>query len=33
MKDMGRVMGVASKKFAGQADNKEISIIVKELLS
>ena len=33
MKDMGRVMGIASKKFAGQADNKEISMIVKELLS
>lgn len=33
MKDMGRVMGTASKKLAGQADNKEISSIVKELLS
>jgi uncharacterized protein YqeY len=33
MKDMGRVMGIASKKFAGQADNKEISMIVKDLLS
>ena len=33
MKDMGRVMGMASKKLAGQADNKEISMIVKELLS
>jgi len=33
MKDMGRVMGIASKKLAGQADNKEISMIVKELLS
>ena len=32
MKDIGRVMGAASKKFAGQADNKEISMIVKELL-
>lgn len=32
MKDMGRVMGVASKKLAGQADNKEMSMIVKELL-
>lgn len=32
MKDMGRVMGMASKKLAGQADNKEISMIVKELL-
>jgi uncharacterized protein YqeY len=33
MKDMGRVMGMATKKLAGQADNKEISVIVKELLS
>lgn len=33
MKDMGRVMGTASKKLAGQADNKEISMIVKDLLS
>ncbi|MEE4257459.1 MAG: GatB/YqeY domain-containing protein [Bacteroidales bacterium] len=33
MKDMGKVMGIASKKLAGQADNKEISMIVKELLS
>ena len=33
MKDMGRVMGAASKKLAGRADNKEISGIVKELLS
>ncbi len=32
MKDMGKVMGVASKKFAGKADNREISMIVKELL-
>jgi len=32
MKDMGRVMGMASKKLAGKADNKEISGIVKELL-
>ena len=29
MKDMGRVMGMASKKLAGQADNKLISEIVK----
>jgi uncharacterized protein len=31
--DMGKVMGVASKKLAGLADGKTISIIVKELLS
>ncbi|MEN0002554.1 MAG: GatB/YqeY domain-containing protein [Bacteroidota bacterium] len=33
MKDMGRVMGMASKKFAGRADGKAISTIVKKLLS
>lgn len=33
MKDMGPVMGNASKKLAGKADNKKISAIVKELLS
>ena len=33
MKDMGRVMGMASKQFAGKADGKAISGIVKELLS
>ena len=33
MKDMGKVMGMASKKLAGKADNKEISMIVKELLA
>ncbi len=32
MKDMGKVMGMASKKFAGTADNKLISIIVKQAL-
>lgn len=31
-KDMGRVIGMASKKLAGQADGKAISTIVKELL-
>lgn len=31
--DMGKVMGVASKQFAGKADGKTISAIVKELLS
>jgi uncharacterized protein YqeY len=30
--DMGKVMGVASKQFAGKADGKTISAIVKELL-
>ncbi len=33
MKDMGRVMGMASKQLAGKADNKTVSGIVKELLS
>ncbi len=33
MKDMGRIMGMASKALAGKADNKTISTIVKELLS
>jgi len=32
MKDMGRIMGMASKAFEGKADNKSISTIVKELL-
>ena len=32
IKDMGRVMGIASKEFAGKADNKMISEIVKQLL-
>ncbi len=30
--DMGKVMGVASKAFAGKADNKIVSQLVKELL-
>jgi len=30
--DMGKVMGVASKKLAGKADGKTISVIVKQLL-
>ncbi len=33
MKDMGRVMGIASKQLAGQAEGKAISAKVKELLS
>ena len=31
--DMGKVMGAASKAFAGKADNKIVSQLVKELLS
>lgn len=31
--DMGKVMGAASKAFAGKADNKIVSQIVKDLLS
>jgi hypothetical protein len=31
--DMGKVMGVASKKLAGQADGKQISDVVKQILS
>lgn len=33
MKDMGKVMGMASKQLAGKADGKSISVTVKELLS
>lgn len=33
MKDMGRVMGMASKTFAGKADGKTISNVVKKLLT
>ena len=32
IKDMGKVMGIASKKAAGRADNSKISAMVKELL-
>ncbi len=32
MKDMGKVMGMASKQLAGKADGKSISNIVKKLL-
>ncbi len=31
--DMGKVMGLATKKLAGKADGKAISAVVKELLS
>ncbi|WP_305155176.1 GatB/YqeY domain-containing protein [uncultured Alistipes sp.] len=33
MKDMGKVMGAASKRLAGRADGKDISAKVKELLA
>lgn len=33
MKDMGRVMGTASKQLAGKADGSAISKIVRQLLS
>jgi uncharacterized protein YqeY len=33
MKDMGKVMGMASSKLGGQSDGKTISGIVKQLLS
>lgn len=32
-KDMGRVMGVASKRLAGRSDGKAISALVKQLLA
>ncbi len=32
MKDMGKVMGMASKKIAGKADNKKISQFVRDIL-
>lgn len=32
-KDMGKVMGVATKKLAGKAEGRAISAMVKELLS
>jgi hypothetical protein len=31
--DMGKVMGVASKQLAGQADGKAISMVVKSILT
>ncbi len=33
MKDMGKVMGIASKQMAGKADGRAISTIVRRLLS
>ena len=33
VKDMGKVMGMASKALSGKAENKVISDIIKELLS
>ena len=33
MKDMGKVMGISSKKLMGKADGKMISTVVKEFLS
>ncbi len=33
MKDMGKVMGMASKQLAGQADGKTLASIVKQILT
>jgi uncharacterized protein YqeY len=33
VKDMGRVIGLASKELAGRADNKVVAEVVKKLLS
>lgn len=33
MKDMGKVMGMANKEFAGKADGRSISEVVKKLLA
>ena len=33
MKDLGKVMGIATKKFAGVADGKRINEMVKKLLA
>jgi len=33
IKDMGKVMSLATSKMAGQADGKTISILVKEILT
>lgn len=33
IKDMGKVMGLATKAFAGKADNKKVSELLRNLLS
>jgi uncharacterized protein len=33
MKDMGKVMGMASNEFQGKADNRMVATLVKQLLS
>jgi len=33
MKEMGKIMGIASSKLAGKAEGKDISMMVKKLLS
>ena len=33
MKEMGQVMGIATKKLAGKADGRAISEVVKKLLA
>ena len=33
MKDMGKVMGMATKQLAGKADGKTVSGLVKKLLA
>ena len=33
MKDMGKVMGVATKQLAGKAEGKAINALVRQLLS
>ncbi len=33
MKEMGKVMGIVSKKLAGRVDNKKMSGVIKSLLS
>lgn len=33
IKDMGKLMGIASQQFAGKADGKAISVVIKQLLS
>ena len=33
MKDMGKVMGIATKKFSGKADNGKIAQLIKEKLN